>query len=68
MDIMDNLTNNSTNNVKGKGRSRGSRGLLCQHNTNRGHEKIMALISYKHKEQIALKQVINPHANMIPTI
>jgi hypothetical protein len=51
-----------------RGRGRGSRGLLCQRNTNWGHEEVMTLINYKHKEQIALKQIIDPHANMILAI
>jgi hypothetical protein len=59
---------NSTNDVRGKGRSRSNGGPSHQCNTNWGHEEIMALISYKHKEQIVLKQVIDPRANMILTI
>jgi hypothetical protein len=51
---------NSTNDVKGRGRSRSTGGPSHQW----GHEEVMALISYKHKEQIVLKQVIDPRANI----
>jgi hypothetical protein len=63
MDIMD--KNNSIDNVRGRGKGRGSGGPSHQHNTNWGHEEV---ISCKPKEQIALKQVIDPHTNMIPAI
>ncbi len=65
-DTMD--RNNSRDNVKGKGRGKGSRGPSCHHNINWGHDEGTALINCKHKEQIALKQVIDPHTNMIPII
>ncbi len=60
--------NNSTNNVKGKGRGKRNKGPSCHHNTNWGHDEVTTLINYKHKEQIALKQVIDPHTNMILVI
>jgi hypothetical protein len=66
-DMMENSRDNSIDNVKEKGRGKRSVGFSHQHNTNWGHENVMALISCKHKEHIALKQVIDPHFNMIPT-
>ncbi len=66
MDTMD--RDNSTNNVRGISISRGNKGLSRQHNTNWDHEQFTTLINYKRKEQIALKQVIDPHTNMIPTM
>ncbi len=41
---------------------------LHHHNTIWGHDEVTALINYKQKEQITLKQVINPHTNMILAI
>jgi hypothetical protein len=64
---MENSRNNSIDNVKEKGKNKRNVGLSHQHNINRGHENVMALISCKHKEPIALKQVVDPHFNMIPT-
>jgi len=60
--------NNSTNSVKGKGKGKGNRGPSCHRNTNWGYDEVTTLIDYKHKEQIALKQVIDPHTNMILAI
>jgi hypothetical protein len=48
MDTMD--KNNSTNNARGRGRNRSNGGPSHQHNTNWGHEQVMALIICKHKE------------------
>ncbi len=50
---------NLTNNVRGRGRSKGNGGPSHQCNTNWGHEEVIALISCKCKEQIALKKVID---------
>jgi hypothetical protein len=58
MDTMD--KDNSIDNVRGKGKGRGSGGPSHQRNRNWGHEEVMALISWKPKEQIALKQIIDP--------
>ncbi len=46
--------------MRGKGKSRGSKGPSYQHNMNWNHKEMMALITYKHKEHITLKQVIDP--------
>ncbi len=54
--------------MRGKGRGRGSKGPSYQHNMNWNHEEVMALITCKHKEHITLKQVIDPQANMTPTM
>jgi hypothetical protein len=51
---------NSLNDMRGKGKSRGSKGPSYQHNMNWNHKEMMALITYKHKEHITLKQVIDP--------
>ncbi len=67
IDTMESSRDNSIDNVKEKGRSKRSVGLSHQHNTNRGHENVMALISCKHKEHITLKQVVDPHFNMVLT-
>jgi hypothetical protein len=64
-DTMD--KNNSTNNVRGKVEAKEAK-VFHHHNTNWGHDEVMTLINCKHKEQIALKQVIDPHTNMIPAI
>jgi hypothetical protein len=65
MDAMENSKNNSLDKMRGS-RGRGSRGPSYQHNMNWNHEELMALITCEHKEHIALKQVIDPHANMTP--
>jgi hypothetical protein len=65
--MVENSRNNSIDNVKEKRRSKRSVGFSHQHNTNWGRENVMALISSKHKEHIALKQVVDPCFNMIPT-
>lgn len=50
MDIIDNSTNNSTHNGRKIGSGKKNKGPSCQHNTNWGHEEVMALINCKHKE------------------
>jgi hypothetical protein len=66
MDAMENSKNNSLDNMRGKGKGRGSKGPSYQHNMNWNQEEVMALITCKHKEHIALKQLSNPQANMTP--
>lgn len=63
------VAKNSPNNAKGKGKvGRGSvAGSSQQPNPNWTHEEVFTLISYKQKEHIYLKHLVNPKANMFLT-
>ncbi len=64
---MENSRENSLDNVKNRGRR--NEGSSCLHiDMNWNHEKVMAFISYKHKEHITLKEVVDPQANTILTM
>jgi hypothetical protein len=68
MGAMENSKKNSLDNMRGKGRGRRNKGPSYQHNMNWNREELIALITCKHKEHIALKQIIDPQANKTPTM
>jgi hypothetical protein len=68
MGAMENSKKKSLDNMKGKGRGRRNKGPSYQHNMNWNREELIALITCKHKEHIALIQIIDPQANKTPTM
>lgn len=58
--------NNANNSAKGKGKQKAS--LVCLRKTNWNFDEVMDLISCKQKQKIALKQIIDPRANMVPIL
>jgi hypothetical protein len=51
-------------NEKRKEKQKVAIGAMHLHNTNWNHTKVMALINYKKRKHIVLKQIIDPKANM----
>jgi hypothetical protein len=51
----------------GKGNRKIATSATCLHNANWNRSKVMALINYKKRKHIVLKQIIDPKANMVLT-